>query len=454
MDTYGVQQHVNQVVVDMGNLFRGSINTPLILANLVGIVALSLASVIEFNKHNTHDIASFTDAAFRDSPAFVTDLPFHATYLIDPKTTAIDDMLCAEDDHLCVMSHVSPLTLSHSGVVSNQIFDITEQSMHVTHMIWVVSWFITPISLFLFANANWFSFEQWMWWLMYVFIFSWNAIGLIFMLFEAATPVYNAVFAILYCAFSTMLILSVREAWKVVTNDGSEKAQIFTSAASSLKSKIPKLMQVSLVKAQPSYLLAGSSEAQTSPIEIRYIYSQTALVVTELFFLVPILYLVATVMVQYRVTPFELQARYWVSTLFFGSLVLMEKSRRVGVTYMTDVCLIAFAIATTISLGFFFIADLIVVMTRAVAWAPMFIFFILFASQFVGICLIGCNIFLASMMSKQVATMTQTQENDRSSDVKRLEGIEKMTFQATLLLLIVSKFIMCYALLNSLIKVA
>jgi hypothetical protein len=352
------------------------------------------------------------------------------------------------------MSHVSPLMLTHSGLLSNRLFDLTEQSMHVTHVIWVVSWFTTPISLFLFANANWFSFEQWMWWLMYVFIFVWNAVGLGFMLFEASTPLYNGVFAILYCAFSTMLIFSVREAWKVVTNDGSEKKPIFTSEASSYRKKIPKLMQVSLTKPQPSYILAGSSEAQTSPIEIRYIYSQTALVVTELFFLIPILYLVATVMVQYRVTPFDLQVRYWVSTHFFGSLILMEKSRRVGVTYMTDVCLIAFSIATTIALGYFFIADLTVLLTRAVSWATMCIYLILVAAQLVGICLIGCNIYLASMMSKQVATMTQTQENETSPDVKRLEGIEKMTFKGTLLLLIVSKGILSYSLIDSLIKVA
>ena len=454
MNTVGVRQHVNQVVDDMGNLFRGCINTPLILTNLGAIIVLSIAAVTQFNQHNAKDLISFTDAAFIDSPALVSGTQMPATYVMDPETVALDESSCTVDDRLCRLSHVSPLTMSHSGLLSNEFFNLAEQSMRITHMIWVVSWFTTPISLFLFANANWINFEKWMWWLLYMFIFAWNSVGLILMLFEQSTPMYNGVFAILYFIFSSMLIFSVREAWQVVTNDGSEKFQTFTGSAARLTDKVPKLMQVPLTKVKPAYFQAESSEAQTIPTEIRYIFSQTALVVTEFFFIIPILYLVATVMVQYRVTPFDLQVRYWLSTIFYGSLILMEKSRRVGVTYMTDVCLISFSISTAIALGYFHVFDLMTLSQREVSWPIMWMYIILIFAHLIGILIIVSNIVLAAIMNKGAATMTDTEEKGTSTDIKMLQYAEKLTFRSTLVVLIGTKIILSRYLLDGLITVA
>ena len=453
MNTSGVKQHANQVVVDMGKLFRGSTQTILVLLNLVAMVILSIIAVTQFYKLQKHDVIVLSDAAFADSPSFNQHLPLATTYVSDPKIIALNYSLCEDRDHICKLANVAPLTVSRSGLLSSTFLTLSDNSLHITHIIWVVSWFTTPISLFLFANANWFSFEQWMWWILYIFIFVWNSVGLILMLFAHATPMYNSVFAILYAIFSSMLIWSVREAWKVVTNDGTEKVQIFAKMNSNTKSQIPKLMQVSMTKLKPAYVLAAS-ESQTAPIEIRYIFSQTALIVTELFFLIPIVYLVAMVMIQYRVTPFDLQTRYWLSTIFYGSLVLMEKARRAGVTYMTDVCLISFSIATTVALEYFFVADLVLLFSRHVPTSTVVIYMLIVASQIIGIGIIACNIYLAAIMQKNLTTMTEMQEDNKNINVTNLETVEKLIYKSILILLIVTKIVLGIYLSESKIKVA
>lgn len=437
--------------MDMGKLFRGAISTPLMTVNLASVIILSLVAVSEFNYRDENNMIKLTDTAFQDSPAFdPTMVPPAATYLTDAATVALDDELCDEHDRICGISHVSRLVVGHSGWLSAFHFvDLAKQSVKVTHLIWVVSWFTTPISLFLFANANWFSYERWMWWSLYAFIFIWDAFGLVMMLFEEYTPLYNAAIAIIYCVFSTMLIFSVREAWKVVSHDGIEKKQVFASAASGSTAKIPKLMQVSLTNTKPAYILAGSSDAPPIPTEIRYIYSQTALVIVELFFIFPVLYMIGTAMIQYRITPFDLQVRYWLSTLFYGSLVLLEKSRRVGVTYMTDVFLITFALATTIALHFYFVTDFMILFTMQASDATYVIWGLLVGSHLIGLGVIVSNIFLASIMQKGTATMTEIQEDGTSDNTKILQGLETGIFRSSLVLLSVTKIALSVFLVQS-----
>jgi hypothetical protein len=447
MDSSAARRHVDEVVFDMGKLFRGSYNNLAMTLNLIAVIFLSIAAMVQYFRHNTADLILVTDAAFSDSQMFATNIPPSTTYVIDNSTLALDNSKCSADDRVCRISHVASLVVGHSGLLSNHLFGFADKSIHINHIVWVVSWFTTPISLFLFANASWADFEQWMWWVTYVFIFGWNAVGLVFMIFDGSSTLYNSLFAVLYCIFSTALMFSVREAWRVVTNDGSEKVKIFASAASSLKLKSPKLMQVPLNNMKPSYLLAASSEEQVVPIEIRYISSQTALVVTELFFLIPVLNMIATAMVQHRLTAFDLQTRYWVCTIFFGSLILMEKTRRVGVTYMTDVCLIMLAIFTCITQLWVLIPDLMFIGATNVPAIALTVYIFIILAHGIGICLIIANAVLASIMQKTLATMTETQQG-LNEDVKMLERFESITFKTILVLLIALKITLAVRILS------
>ena len=459
MNPSGLGKHVNDVVVDMGNLFRGTLSTPLMVFNLAGAVFLSVAAIVQLSVHNPGEMIMLSDAAFLDSPSFATnaDRPPNTTYFTDPFSVTLSNT-CAADDHICSISHFSPLVPGHSGLFSETLFTLEEKSIHITHMIWAVSWFLTPVSLFLFANANWVNFEPWLWWVTYVFIFMWNAVGLIWMMFQQPMPLYNNLYAVIYFAFSTMLMFSVREAWRVVTNDGEDKEMIFANVASRVDAKIPKIMRVPMHNVRHSYAVAATSDGQPVNVEIRYIFSQTALAVTEMFFLIPILNMVATVMVQHRVTQFDLQTRYWFCTIFFGSLVLMEKSRRVGVTYMTDVFLIALGVFSANAQITIFVRDFVfLVQTRELVWHTLVIYIILLIAHFIGISIIVCNAMLAAIIQKTHKSMVDTQEDDtggRSKDVKILEMFEKVTFTSTMLLLIVCKFVVGSFLLGTLLQTA
>jgi hypothetical protein len=459
MNPSGLGKHVNEVVIDMGNLFRGSLSTPLMMLNLVGAIFLSVAAIIQLSANSPGEMIMLSDAAFSDSPSFAinSDIPPQTTYFTDPVALTLSTT-CAADDHICRLSHFSPLVVGHSGLFSETLFTLEEKSIHITHILWVVSWFTTPISLFLFANANWVNFEPWLWWVTYVFIFGWNVVGLLWMLFQKPIPVYNNLYAVIYFTFSTMLMFSVREAWRVVTNDGEDKEIVFANVASRADGKIPKIMRVPMQNVRHSYALTAASDAKPVAVEIRYIFSQTALAVTEMFFLIPVLNMVATVMVHHRVTQFDLQTRYWFSTIFFGSLVLMEKSRRVGVTYMTDAFLVALGIFSGYAQIIIFVGDFIFMLqTRELVWHTLVVYIIILTAHVIGICIIVCNAMLAGLIQKTHKSMVAIQEDEsgsRSKDEKILETFEKWVFISTMLLLIVCKFMVGALLLSALLQTA
>jgi len=136
----------------------------------------------------------------------------------------------------------------------------------------------------------------------------------------------------------------------------------------------------------------------------------------------------------------------------------MEKSRRVGVTYMTDVFLIALGVFSANAQITIFVRDFVfLVQTRELVWHTLVIYIILLIAHFIGISIIVCNAMLAAIIQKTHKSMVDTQEDDtggRSKDVKILEMFEKVTFTSTMLLLIVCKFVVGSFLLGTLLQTA
>jgi hypothetical protein len=125
----------------------------------------------------------------------------------------------------------------------------------------------------------------------------------------------------------------------------------------------------------------------------------------------------------------------------------MEKTRRVGVTYMTDVCLIMLAIFTCITQLWILIPDLMFIGATNVPAIAITVYIFIILAHGIGICLIIANAVLASIMQKTLATMTETQQG-LNEDVKMLERFESATFKTILVLLIALKITLAIRILS------
>jgi hypothetical protein len=342
-----------------------SMKSPGVFLNVVFSVMLALVSMEKFGRTNYHDVFRFSDASFVGSSPVFNESGTPGVAVV-PSMALHNDSLCHDGSDTCF---VGRLQMGRSGMFGESFLNLEQIDFNVPHMIWIAAWFTTPISLFLLANATWKVFEQWMWWGLYLFIGIWDVIGLFMMIFWHHSPMYNKIMAFAYFAFSGLLMFSVRETWRVLIGDveggamdsdttGPMKGQRKTLYGSPA---VPPFMQkISMGRmdsvAKPVYMLAAERVADI-PVVIAHTFTRSVLILTEMFFLIPVVATTAFVMAQERVIPFDVQTRSWQTVLMFGVVVILEKARKTRLSYVTDTALVMAASVCVTGVMWFMIPE-------------------------------------------------------------------------------------------------
>jgi hypothetical protein len=349
-----ISAHIRGVWSDVGIFFLQAVRNPFVSLNLVFTLVLAFGAMEKFGHTNSSDITYFTDMAFLDSLPVVGAASLGLGTPVVPGRLLADETTCSgyeNDVHMGNPCFDGKLKMGRSGIFGNGFLGLEQNSFNVPHFIWVATWFTAPISLFLVANDSWTVFHQWMWWSLYMFIFVWDVIGLLLMLMWHQSPMYNKLMAFVYFSFSGLLMLSVRETWRVLMRNGQEGAPMSSERPASLSSVIHPFMKnvqlgVTQDPAKGVYEKVENVEVDVKapndniPSVISHTFTRTVLLLSEFFFLAPVIVSTAYVMSQDRVIPFDIQSRKWQVSLLFGVVVLLEKARKTRLSYVTDTVLV------------------------------------------------------------------------------------------------------------------
>jgi hypothetical protein len=362
-----VNVHFRGVGSDVKKVLMQCVRNPFVFLNFVFTLVLTFGSMEKFSHTGLSDITHFTDMSFLDSmPVIGTDSLGLGTPVV-PGRLLSNETACSgfeNDVHMSSGCFDGKLHMGRSGIFGNGFLGLEQNSYNVPHFIWVATWFAAPISLFLVANDLWSVFQQWMWWSLYVFIFVWDVTGLLLMTMWHQSPMYNKIMAFVYFSFSGLLMISVRETWRVLMRNGPEGAPMSTQRPGVVTATIHPFMQnVSMGVTDPAkgnYEKVSNVQVEINqpgddaPMVISHTFTRTVLLLSEFFFLSPAIVSTAYVMSQDRIVPFDIQVRAWQVSLMFGAVVLLEKARKTRLSYVTDTILVM--AAGVAILGFMFLA--------------------------------------------------------------------------------------------------
>ncbi|KAJ1464801.1 hypothetical protein T484DRAFT_1757833 [Baffinella frigidus] len=345
--------HFHGIWHDVSQFFKQSVRNPFVTFNLIFTLVLTFGAMEKFGRTGPGDVTHFTDMSFMDSLPVLGAVSLGLGTPVVPGRLLAGETACsgAENDvHTGGVCFDGKLRMGRSGIFGNGFLGLEQNSFNVPHFIWVATWFATPISLFLVANNMWSIFHQWMWWSLYLFIFLWDVVGLIMMLMWHRSPMYNKIMAFVYFAFSGLLMISVRETWRVLMRGGLEGAPMSSKRPDGVSTVIHPFMQrVSFGVTDPAkgtYEKVANVHVDVKhpgddvPTVVSHTFTRTVLLLSEFFFLAPVIVSTAYVMSQDRVVPFDIQVRAWQVSLLFGAVVLLEKARKTRLSYVTDTVLV------------------------------------------------------------------------------------------------------------------
>jgi hypothetical protein len=374
-----VQAHFQSIGRDLWGVCMQSVRNPFVTLNLLFTLVLSFGAMDKFGRTGVGDVTHFTDMSFLGSLPLLgvsrvgLDTPVVPGKYLDYDTRCIGDV---HDTHVGSTCFDGRLKMGRSGIFGNGFLGLEQNSFNVPHFMWVAVWYAAPISMFLVANEMWSVVQQWMWWGLYMIILAWNVSGLFLMLLWHQSPMYNKIIAFVYFAVSGMLMVSVRETWCVLLRSGGGDTGDVngTVRGRPMKSRRPDVVTLTHghsavhpyvrgklpfgAKAQGKYEPLGLEEVAPAPAPVRvevssrlvgpgdvpddvaHTFTRTVLLLSEFFFLAPVVSSMAFVMSQDRVVPFDIQARAWQMSLLFGVVVLIEKARKTRLSYVTDTVLL------------------------------------------------------------------------------------------------------------------
>jgi len=348
-----VEVHFHGLWNDVSQFFKQSIRNPFVTSNLIFTLILAFGAMEKFGRTGPSDVTHFTDMSFMDSLPVLGAMSLGLGTPVVPGRLLANETACSgtEDDvHMGGVCFDGKLRMGRSGVFGNGFLGLEQNSFNVPHFIWVATWFATPISLFLVANNMWSIFHQWMWWTMYVFIFLWNVTGLLMMLLWHRSPMYNKIMAFVYFSFSGLLMISVRETWRVLMRGGVDGAPMGIKRSDGVTKTVihPFMQNVSFGVTDPAKgtyekvanVVDVTHPGDDVPTVISHTFTRTVLLLSEFFFIAPVIVSTAYVMSQDRVVPFDIQVRAWQVSLLFGAVVLLEKARKTRLSYVTDTVLV------------------------------------------------------------------------------------------------------------------
>jgi hypothetical protein len=354
-------------------LFQASRN-PFVSLNLVFTLILTFSAMEKFGRTGPQDVTYFTDMSFTGS-ARIPDEARTAGIPVLPDIELAADTVCLDGESPHNMYNLDGcfggvLSMGRSGIFDVGSIGFEQNSFNVPHFLWVSSWFVTPIALFLVANATFRVFNQWMWWGLYTFIMLWDVVGLVLMLVWHQSPMYNKIIAFVYFAFSSLLMVSVRETWRVLSGQAvrdDNGDDVTMPMKSHHPSGVPQFMQgLSLgvrfnedtptavytpvpsapppPNAPPPRAVYVPISSDNVPIVLAHTFTRTVLILSDFFFLVPVVASTAFVMSQERAVPFDVQVRAWQASLLFAVVVVLEKARKTRLSYITDTVLVMAAV--------------------------------------------------------------------------------------------------------------
>lgn len=432
-----VRAHFNGVVTDMGIFFMQAVRNPFVSLNFVFTIILAFGAMEKFGHTHRADLTFFTDMAFMDS------LPVMGVVSRGLKTPVVSgrlldiDTACTESDddvHMGETCYNGKLHMGRSGIFGNGFLGLEQNTFNIPHFLWIATWYAVPISLFLVANNTWSIFQQWMWWTLYVFIFVWNVTGFMLMVLWHASPMYNKIVAFVYFAFSCLLMISVRETWSVLMRAGIagqpmglQRPDGHISATTSVVH--PFIQRLSLGVTDPNNPSAGKGvyekvDTQVSvtnpklgdhdvPSVIGHTFTRSVLVLSEFFFLAPVLVSMAYVMSKDRVVPFDIQVRAWQMSLLFGIVVLLEKARKTRLSYVTDTVLVMAAFVSLLGVLFVAVPEFIWVVVNLHTRPGMAVLYVCFTILLVvAIVNVLVNMIYITFIGKDVHELTEYQDSD------------------------------------------
>jgi hypothetical protein len=439
-----IRVHFDSTMAHLYKFGVGCLKAPEVAINAFVSVILCFLAIEAFLRTDMSDITHFSDASFTSS---TTDFSMYPVSVV-AGVNLTSDTICSNGDRICVLGHPSELLAGTSGIVASAFSSFNQNEFSLPHLLVVAFWFTTPISLFLLANATWAVFEQWMWWGLYVVIFIWDVVGLCVLMFVNYSPLYNKVMVFVYFMYSILLMYSVRETWKLrysPAKEGGDRGKMdrqcttLRAPVAHGHSAIPAFMQKLVVGSvsNTAYTLTADAEddgtetaevvsnvptgllvvedsgtrSALAPEVITHTFTRTVLLLTEFFFIAPVIYISAFVLVQERIMPVEVQVRYWHSTLMFGIVVLIEKSRKTRLSYVTDTVLYMAGLVSVVTVSWILYPELLRVFNGVPAEpGPAFLYCTFILCYLVAVINLTISIVFIMFIGKDTSKLIAFQE--------------------------------------------
>jgi hypothetical protein len=377
-----LRQHFDDTVSHIKKFMWGCLLSPEVTINVVVSILACVFSLEVFSGMDTSDVIHFSDTSYLGEDTNFTVYPI----AIVSDTDLITDSVCLDGDRLCTIAYPSEFHAGSSGIIARSFVSFNQYAFCVPHLLAAALWFTTPISLFLLANQTWNVFEQWMWWGLYLIILIWDVAGVFLLLFLNYAPVYNKVLVCVYCLYSFMLLFSVRETWMLRSATNPNNDDSFDRGRMDKDAAVPSFMKklVLMNSSKKVYTLASNGDFETAevmqdipngipmddmdrsalaPEVITHTFTRTVLLLCEFLFIAPVVYISAFVLVQERVIPMEVQVRFWQTSLMFGIVVLIEKSRKIRLSYVTDTVLSMAGLVSLLAVSWMLIPEIVRVLT-------------------------------------------------------------------------------------------
>jgi hypothetical protein len=386
----------------------------LVTLNAIALIGLTITSLVVFFTEAPSHLFEMYGVALPKDNAPTLSSAVRASSV--PSSTGAAASACGgnQRDRACDVGKLTYYTIGSGGMLQDDDPGRPVDAFDSVHILWTSSWFATPLALIMFASSFSQYLDHWAWFLLYTVIALWNVGGIVVQLVIKNVPLYNVYFALVNFIFSSLLVFALREVEQATTDGNNQQPErIF-------EKPVPSFMRLrSLATLTPAYAAvstknsldsasshtfaidkAGKGAANTAgmmefgavrdlPLTyLRESYSIISIVVIQLFFLFPAYATILFGKSHPRTSGPQLQATYWLSAFFVSSIVLLQRSQRLGFTNIVSAAFLLLCITTTV--GFFhraipnlvteFGVDSDVYKATAATWVSVIVFAVLVLS--------------------------------------------------------------------------
>jgi hypothetical protein len=338
-------------VDDRANWVKSS-DMALAILNVVALVTMSIVSLDMFNRQPYSSVYNTTDAAFASEVALAGDA---VRVAVVPNTTVGIASSCPRDNRACGIGKLHYLVAGSSGLLRADEPGVPEPAFDGLHLLWSSSWFATPLSLLILANARASRMRPWMWFVLFGIITIWNIVGLLLMYFVRAVPLYNVIYASASFVFSSLCVFALREVYRAATDD-SKTQNMFLGSQKNAGAQNMSFLRIRQDTKYDLVSTAANEEALPShdvpQYELSKTYSSLTVVLLQYFFVLPAMVAITFMFIQQRPMPALLQQMYWSTSFFVSSVVLLQRCTYLHLSLVCDASFLL--LASTSALTFFY----------------------------------------------------------------------------------------------------